>query len=139
MLKRISPTLLTRRTPLENLLGFDIHDWNLFGSHSFNGLDFAEGDDGTASLSIEVPGMKAEHLDISSDKQVISVKGDRKDTSRIRSINTSFTLPPKFDPNSVQASLEDGILTLSFTQKPTDTNEVKKIAVQSKSTQTTSS
>jgi len=92
---------------------------------------FVESDDGTAYIQLDVPGMKAEDIEISLEKGVLSVKGERKDVRRQHKINSTFNIPAGYDPGNIVANLEDGVMTLKFQKLPETKTEVKKIAIQS--------
>lgn len=70
-------------------------------------LDFDEDDDKFA-LTLELPGYKQGDVDISLEKEVLTVKAKRNE----RSYERSVTLPEGVDPDKVEAKLEDGLLTL---------------------------
>ncbi|HEY3450685.1 MAG TPA: Hsp20/alpha crystallin family protein [Myxococcales bacterium] len=78
----------------------------------------------------DLPGVKEEDLDISLTGNRLTVSGKREDEERKegetyyayeRSYGTftrSFTLPEGIDPNSVNASMKEGVLSIDIPKKP---------------------
>jgi HSP20 family protein len=86
-------------------------------------------DDKTAFIvKAELPGLKVEDVGIDVEKGVLTLRGERKlekredGPSRIErsygSFMRSFVLPDTVDPERIQASLSDGILTVCLSKKP---------------------
>jgi HSP20 family protein len=79
-------------------------------------------------VKAELPGMKVEDVGIDVEKGVLTLRGERKlekrqdGSCRIeRAYGTfarSFVLPDTVDPEKIQASLSDGILTVCLSKKP---------------------
>lgn len=79
-------------------------------------------------VKAELPGLKAEDVGIDVEKGVLTIRGERKLEKREdcshrieRSYGhfaRSFTLPDTVDPEKIQASLADGILTVCLSKKP---------------------
>jgi len=77
-------------------------------------------------LKAELPGMKKEDIDISMHGDVLTVSGERKEEETYDKAETyrserflgrfqrTLTLPSAVDPNKVQASYKDGILTVTL-------------------------
>jgi len=76
-------------------------------------------------LKAELPGMKREDIDISLHGDVLTLSGERKeeafDTAEtyraerfLGRFQRTFTLPVAVDPNKVQATFQDGILTVTL-------------------------
>jgi len=88
-------------------------------------LDVFEEKD-TVVVKAEVPGMKKEDIDVSLAGDTLTVSGERKveeqnkDAETYRSeryfgrFQRSITLPHAVDPNKIQASYRDGILTVTL-------------------------
>jgi HSP20 family protein len=80
-------------------------------------------------LTLEVPGIKQEDLDVRIENQTLTVKGERKFEQnqkeenfhrierRYGSFTRSFTLPNTVDTGAVKASYEQGVLTISLAKK----------------------
>lgn len=80
-------------------------------------------------LTAEVPGMAIDDLQIQLEKDVLSIKGERKATvpqgyaahRRERgslSFTRSFNLPVKVDAEKTTATLKDGVLTVEMAKAP---------------------
>jgi HSP20 family protein len=81
-------------------------------------------------LTLEVPGIRSEDLDIRVEGRTLNVRGERKFEAeqkeenfhrierRYGSFVRSFTLPPTVDTDSIDAQSADGVLTISLAKKP---------------------
>jgi len=81
-------------------------------------------------LKLEVPGIKEKDLDVSVEKNTLTVKGERKFEQeekeenfhrierRYGSFYRAFALPTTVDTESVAASYNAGVLNLELTKKP---------------------
>jgi HSP20 family protein len=81
-------------------------------------------------LKLEVPGIEEKDLDVSVEKNTLTVKGERKFSSeekeenfhrierRYGSFFRSFTLPSTVDTEQVRASYNAGVLKLELAKKP---------------------
>lgn len=77
-------------------------------------------------VSVELPGMKKEDINLTLHDGALTISGERKherestDAGRFRSeryfgkFQRSVTLPASVDPNKVSASYKDGILTVEL-------------------------
>ena len=80
-------------------------------------------------LRLEVPGIPQEDLQINLENQTLTVKGERKFVQdekeenfhrierRFGSFVRSFTLPATIEADSVQANVENGILSVTLQKK----------------------
>ncbi len=80
-------------------------------------------------LKLEVPGVKAENLDIKLENQRLTIKGERKFEEehkaenfhrierRFGSFARSFTLPQTVDTEAVSAAYDAGVLTVTLGKK----------------------
>ncbi len=80
-------------------------------------------------LKLEIPGVKQDDLDIRLENQTLVIRGERKFESnekaenfhrierRFGSFVRSFTLPQTVDPESVTATMDAGVLTISLAKK----------------------
>jgi HSP20 family protein len=134
-------TTMTRfvplRTPFEDVAGLQKRLNSIFN-------DFAMPDNSSASfvpavdvyedaeklvLKLEIPGVKTEDLDIKLENQTLVITGERKFEAgekaenfhrierRFGSFVRSFTLPQTVDTESVTASADAGVLTISLAKK----------------------
>jgi len=88
-------------------------------------LDIAEQDDALV-VRAEVPGCKADDIDISVYGNMLTISGEKKETKENKdksyyhteSVYGSFrrevTLPTDVDPAKVEATYKDGILTINL-------------------------
>lgn len=75
-------------------------------------------------LSLDLPGVKSKDLNVQITDRVINVSGK----SRGDDFKHSYRLSKEYDPETVTASLEDGVLTLGFSKvksPPSRTIDVK--------------
>ena len=81
-------------------------------------------------LKLEVPGIRQEDLDIRVEGRTLTVKGERKLATeekeenftrierRFGSFVRSFTLPASVSTENIQATTQDGVLSLVLSRKP---------------------
>jgi HSP20 family protein len=81
-------------------------------------------------VKAELPGLKVEDVGIDVEKGVLTLRGERKVENRTDkdgycrierrygAFARSFALPDTVDPEKIQASLSDGILTVRLSKKP---------------------
>lgn len=80
---------------------------------------------GAFELRLEVPGLEEKDLELSADGSTVTLKGERKDAvpegysvhRKERSgyrFARSFTLPTKVDAEHIEASLKNGVLTVTL-------------------------
>jgi HSP20 family protein len=81
-------------------------------------------------LKLEVPGIEEKDLDVSIEKNTLTVKGERKFETeekeenfhrierRYGSFYRTFTLPTTVDTESIAASYNAGVLKVELTKKP---------------------
>lgn len=94
----------------------------LFGAQ--RAVQFAQ-DDTSWTLSLDVPGLSREDLDVQIDGQVVRIesKADAK-----RSFRAAYQLPQDIEAAASQARLENGVLTLKLGKRvPVDTSTVLRI------------
>src|SRR6202012_3065629 len=80
-------------------------------------------------LKLEVPGLKESDLDIQLENNLLTIKGERKFEKeekeenfhrierRYGSFYRSFTIPTTVDPESVKASYDAGVLSISLDKR----------------------
>jgi HSP20 family protein len=81
-------------------------------------------------IAADVPGIELKDIEISTDKGVLTIKGERKsegqtDNTKVtrteRSYGTferSFTLPDSVDADAISASGKNGVLEIAIPKKP---------------------
>jgi HSP20 family protein len=95
------------------------------------GISQKKNEDGTLSLSVDVPGVKESDLTIEVSDNTLNIKGERKTNTSTYSIRKSFTIPEGYDSNEIVADLKDGVLCLTLNSKPPPLKEVRKIPIKS--------
>jgi HSP20 family protein len=132
------------REEFDNFLS-RLGDWegqwiNQFASPT---LDIAESD-GALDVTMDVPGMKAENLDIQVVGNVLTISGDRKEEKEEKGNGKSYhrverhmghfsrtvTLPCEVNDAKVEATYDNGVLKIKLPK--TDEAKAHKIKVQEK-------
>ncbi|KAI2502068.1 small heat shock protein [Fragilaria crotonensis] len=74
---------------------------------------FHESDD-TVTLSVDVPGIKAQDLQVQIEDNVVRINGERKTAGSESKVIRSFSIDPKtVDVDNIKANLDCGVLTLT--------------------------
>jgi len=120
---------------LQNRLNSLFQDYNRAeGNTDVTAASFAPAvdvyeDEHKLTLSIEVPGVKQEDLDVQVEKNTLTVRGERKFEKdqkeqnfhrierRYGTFYRSFSLPATVDAENIHASYEAGILKLELAKK----------------------
>lgn len=76
--------------------------------------DYESNEDGL-TLTIEMPGVKSEDLNVQVVDKEVRVKGKRKG----KEFQNSYVISKLYDPATCAAALSDGILTLRFSRVET--------------------
>lgn len=106
----ITAGLNFRSDRLDSILS-RVFDDSLFtiGRH----FDVAETDESYA-FSLELPGFKQEHVDVTLNGNLLTVTAERDE----RFYDQSVIVPENVDPEKVEAKLEDGLLRLTLGKQP---------------------
>jgi HSP20 family protein len=92
-------------------------------------------------LKFEIPGVKQEDLDVRIENDILHVSGERKFEAETHEQNyhrierrygvfaRSFTLPATVDTNSVQATYDNGVLTIALAKRAEAQPKQIKVAV----------
>jgi HSP20 family protein len=95
-------------------------------------VDVVEGDS-KFELHADLPGVKQEDLDIQIDKDVLTIRGERKLARKGERVagafSRAFTLPKHVDVEKIAASLKDGVLTVTLPKRPEAQPRQIKVAV----------
>jgi HSP20 family protein len=91
-------------------------------------------------VEAELPGFKKEEVDITLENQTLTISAERQETDgqekkgdhllrerRYTRFLRSFTLPPTVDEQSVNAKLNDGVLTITLNKR--EETKPRKISV----------
>ena len=84
--------------------------------------DVVHDEDG-ATIKLKVPGFNKKSIDISVDSETLTIEGKTEDDS----FTKRFSVDNKFDFDSIDAKVSDGLLTLSLPYK--DEIKPRKIKV----------
>ena len=119
--------------PLRNF-GNRVADWFAPRSDASALDDFYE-------INVELPGVKAEDVDVSIDGDNLVVRGEkkseRKETGRTYffsereygSFQRTFRLPPDADGEKIDAQYSDGLLQLKIAKQKSQKPEEKRISI----------
>ncbi len=89
----------------------------------------------------ELPGMDAEDIDVNFADGTLTIKGEKKDEKeekkedyylserRHGSFQRSFVVPQGVDPDKIDASFKNGVLTVTLAKRPEATQNAKKIDI----------
>jgi len=91
-------------------------------------------------VEAELPGFKKDEVDVTLENQTLTISGERRETPenqkkgdwllnerRYTRFLRSFTLPPTVSEQSVNAKLENGVLTITLNKR--EESKPRKIAV----------
>ncbi|MEN4045868.1 Hsp20/alpha crystallin family protein [Sulfurimonas sp. NWX367] len=146
--------LVTRhRNPIQNTRRFDLINefFNALETQSSEeprevfdfipAVNTREGDD-AYYIELDLPGIKKEDVEISVDKNILTIKGKREvkkeeekeDYYRIESaygtFSRSFTLPEKVDSENIRATGENGVVEITIPKLKVEKDTTKKIDIE---------
>ncbi|MDF1876540.1 Hsp20/alpha crystallin family protein [Sulfurimonas sp. SAG-AH-194-L11] len=93
-------------------------------------------------IDIDLPGIKKEDVDISVEKNVLTISGKREISNEVKeedyykiessygSFSRSFTLPEKIDVENIRAASDNGVLEIIIPKLSVVTDSTKKIEIQ---------
>ena len=81
--------------------------------NKINYTDDVTHDDDGATIKLKVPGFNKKSIDISVDSETLTIEGKTDDDS----FTKRFSIDNKFDFDSIDAKVVDGLLTLSIPYK----------------------
>jgi len=93
-------------------------------------------------IELDLPGIKKEDVEISVDKNVLTIKGQRevrdeeeKDNyyrveSAYGTFSRSFTLPEKVDTENIRATGENGVVEITIPKLKVEKDTTKKIEIE---------
>lgn len=132
--------LRTLSRMLDEMLG----DWPGTRALAGDGFSTPLGDleelDDAWLLRVELPGVKRDDVDVQVDGRRLLVRAERKETERKgilrRTTRTTgryyleVVLPGEVDPDGVDATLEDGVLTIRVAKPEAEQGGRRRIAIQ---------
>jgi len=131
--------LLSLRGEMEDLLSrFWDGESEWFGGNIMPSVDFSETDK-SVEVTMDLPGMKPNEIDIELNNNVLTVKGERKEEKEEKgktyhrverhsgTYSRSFTLPCAVAEDEVAAEYKDGILTITLPK--TEEAKARKVKV----------
>lgn len=94
----------------DNFFNFPVarKEWDTLG---ITGPDYKVVDD---SLLVSLPGFSKKDINLETEGHVLTISAEGKEGGYTQSFSKQFKLPSIMDMDSITASMEDGILTLSF-------------------------
>ena len=81
--------------------------------NKINYTDDVTHDDDGATIKLKVPGFNKKSIDISVDSETLTIEGKTDDDAFVK----RFSIDNKFDFDSIDAKVVDGLLTLSIPYK----------------------
>jgi len=124
-----------RRQGISNLLDFDPFRGFFPGNwQQMFGIDVNRKGD-SYEIEMPVPGFKPEDIDITYQDGVITVAG----RNERRSFTRMLTVPEDVDEDSIQANVENGIMTITMRQHPKAQPKKISIGTSAGTSQTSSS
>ena len=93
-------------------------------------------------IEVDLPGIKKENVDVSVDKNVLTISGTREMKDEVKeddyykvessygTFSRSFTLPENVDIENIRAVSEDGVLEVIVPKLEVEKNNTKKITIE---------
>lgn len=103
-------------------------------------MDVSE-DDARYTISVELPGSRKEDVQVELHEGMLMIRGEKKSQREEKqeqlryvercygSFTRSFRLPPDADAEHLDASFQDGVLTIAIPKKKTEAARSRKIEV----------
>jgi HSP20 family protein len=131
---------LTRWSPVAGLAALEVDHLNRMFDAAFSGeafgrgawapaVDIYETPEKTVVVKVELPEMKREDIKVNFEDHVLTIEGERKlahesdggSYHRVErgygSFRRVFTMPATIDPARIEASYQDGVLTLNLPRR----------------------
>jgi HSP20 family protein len=101
----------------------------------------ASSDDRAYTITVELPGVAEKDIELSVHDGVVTVKGEKSDTREEKgdtwyfserqygAFSRSFRLPGDADPDNIEASLKDGVLSIKVPKRGPDSESAKKVQI----------
>jgi HSP20 family protein len=106
-------------------------------------VDIDEGDDGTLTVTAELPGIDDKDIEVQVDDSMLTIRGEKRiehdETKHNRHVSERsygafarrIALPFEADPDQVKAHFERGVLTVTVPRPPEAKAKARRIEVQS--------
>ena len=104
---------LAWRSPFSDLLGYDPFRGFYPAAAQYQGVEINKSENGY-TVEIPVAGYKPEQIDVTLDQNVLTVAGK----SEKRQFTRSLIVPEEIDSETIQANVQDGMLTLKLSFHP---------------------
>lgn len=121
---------------LGRLFDFGLDNTGLFDRALAPAADLVENGD-NYTLYIDLPGVDKKDLDLTVENNLLSVKGEKKETKEAKrffrketwtgAFRRTVSLPAAADPENVRAELKDGVLTVVIGKR--EEHKPRQIAV----------
>ena len=101
----------------------------------------ASGNDNSYHISIELPGVEEKDITLSAENGVVSLKGEKKTEREEKgetwffserqygSFSRSFRLPPDAQADKVDATIKDGVLTITIPKAKPKKPDAAKVEI----------
>lgn len=123
---------LWKNSSLENKM-LNRNYFDTFFDDTFNlGIESKKDKDGSLLVTMDVPGIKADDINIEITNRVLTVKGEKKTATSQYQLCKSFTLPEGYSEDNILAELTNGVLTLRLTLKEPVLSKTKKVPILTK-------
>ena len=132
-------TLMTRWSPVGNLAAIEIDRLNRMFESAFGdapaarewvpAVDIFETEQKDVVVKVDLPDVKREDIKVMFENNVLSIEGERKAAAEVKegeyhrierahgTFRRSFTLPPTVDASRVDATYQDGVLTVKLARR----------------------
>lgn len=134
---------LDLRSEMDEMMSRYVQDWNggTLSEMTFPSTDISETDD-TVEVKMDIPGLKAEEIDIEVRGNTLQVSGEHKEEKEEKGktfhrverrqgrVYRSITLPADVDEAKVSAECHEGVLTVTLPKA--EKAKSHKIAVKAK-------
>jgi HSP20 family protein len=120
--------------PFTSFVGFDKFFDDAFNANSNFRFDIESkiAEDNSVSFTLDLPGVKQENLSVEITDNLVHIKAERKTKTSSYSVNKSLSLPEYYDPATLEAALEDGVLTLTVHPKKSEDKQTRKVIISNK-------
>lgn len=97
--------------------------------------------DNAYTISVELPGVAEEDIDVSVADGVLTLKGEKRTEREEKgetwffserqygSFSRSFRLPPDADPSQISGALKDGVLTVTVKKQKASKPDATKVKI----------